>query len=125
MTDLRYTSDHEWARLEGDLVTVGITDYAQDQLGELVYVELPAIGTAVKQGDDAAIIESVKAAGDVKSPVTGTIVEVNDSLNDSPESVNDDPTGEGWFYKIEIADNSELDRLLSESAYNTMISELT
>ena len=125
MSDLRYTNDHEWARLVGDLVTVGITDYAQDQLGELVYVELPAVGTAVNQGDEAAVIESVKAAGDVKSPVTGTILEVNDSLNDAPESVNDDPTGKGWFYKIKIADTSELDSLLSESAYNTMISELT
>ena len=125
MSDLRYTNDHEWARLVGDLVTVGITDYAQDQLGELVYVELPAVGTTVNQGDEAAVIESVKAAGDVKSPVTGTILEVNDSLNDAPESVNVDPTGEGWFYKIKIADTSELDSLLSESAYNTMISELT
>ena len=125
MSDLRYTNDHEWARLVGDLVTVGITDYAQDQLGELVYVELPSVGTAGHLGDEAAVIESVKAAGDVKSPVTGTILEVNDSLNDAPESVNDDPTGEGWFYKIKIADTSELDSLLSESAYNIMISELT
>lgn len=125
MSDIRYTNDHEWARPEGLLVTVGITDYAQDQLGELVYIELPVVGTAVNQGDEAAVIESVKAAGDVKSPVTGTIVEVNDSLNDSPESVNDDPTGVGWFYKIEIADTSEFDNLLSESAYNGLISELS
>ena len=125
MSDLRYTSDHEWARVEGLLVTVGITDYAQDQLAELVYVELPAIGTAVSQGDEAAVIESVKAAGDVKSPVTGTIVEVNESLNDSPESVNDDPTGQGWFYKIEITDTSELENLLSETNYNALIAELS
>ena len=125
MSDIRYTSDHEWARLEGLLVTVGITDYAQDQLGELVYVELPAVGTAVNQGDDAAVIESVKAAGDVKSPVTGTIVEVNESLNDSPESVNDDPTGQGWFYQIEISDTSELENLLSETNYNALIAELS
>ena len=125
MSDIRYTNDHEWARLDGVLVTVGITDYAQDQLGELVYVELPAVGTAVNQGDEAAVIESVKAAGDVKSPVTGTIVEVNDSLNDSPESVNDDATGVGWFYKIEISDTSELDNLLSEADYNALITELS
>ena len=125
MSDLRYTSDHEWARVEGLLVTVGITDYAQDQLGELVYVELPAVGTEVNQGDEAAVIESVKAAGDVKSPVTGTIVEVNESLNDSPESVNNDATGQGWFYKIEIADTSELENLLSETTYNALIAEPT
>ena len=125
MSDIRYTNDHEWARLEGLVVTVGITDYAQDQLGELVYVELPTVGTVVNQGDEAAVIESVKAAGDVKSPVTGTIVEVNDSLNDSPELVNDDATGEGWFYKIEISDTSELDNLLSEADYNALITELS
>ena len=125
MSDIRYTNDHEWARLEGLLVTVGITDYAQDQLGELVYVELPAVGTAVNQGDEAAVIESVKAAGDVKSPVTGTIVEVNESLNDSPESVNHDATGQGWFYKIEISDTSELENLLSETDYNALITELS
>ena len=125
MSDIRYTNDHEWARLEGLLVTVGITDYAQEQLGELVYVELPTIGTAVNQGDEAAVIESVKAAGDVKSPVTGTIVEVNDSLNDSPESVNDDAMGQGWFYKIEISDTSELEDLPSETDYNALITELS
>ena len=125
MSDIRYTNDHEWARLEGLLVTVGITDYAQDQLGELVYVELPAVGTAVNQGDEAAVIESVKAAGDVKSPVTGTIVEVNESLNDSPESVNDYSTVQGWFYKIEISDTSELENLLSETDYNALITELS
>ncbi len=125
MSDIRYTNDHEWARLEDRLVTVGITDYAQDQLGELVYVELPAVGTAVTQGDEAAVIESVKAAGDVKSPVTGKIVEINESLNDSPESVNDDPTGNGWFYKIEIGDSSELENLLSEAEYNALIAELS
>ena len=124
MNDLRYTDDHEWARVEGDLVTVGITDFAQDQLGELVYVELPSVGTTVKQGDEAAVIESVKAAGDVKSPVTGTVIEVNRSLNDSPEFVNDDPTGEGWFYKIQMTDSGELDNLLSEADYNNLISDL-
>ena len=125
MSDIRYTNDHEWARLEDRLVTVGITDYAQDQLGELVYVEPPAVGTPVNQGDEAAVIESVKAAGDVKSPVTGKIVEINESLNDSPESVNDDPTGNGWFYRVEIGDSSELENLLSEAEYNALIAELS
>ena len=123
---IKYSEDHEWVELaEDDLVTIGITDFAQEQLGDLVFIELPEVGDEVSQGDNICVIESVKAAGDVKSPVTGTILEVNDSLNDAPESVNDDPTGEGWFYKIKIADTSELDSLLSESAYNTMISELT
>ena len=97
MSILRYTDDHEWAQLQGDTVTVGITGFAQDQLGELVFVELPTLGGAVTQGDDAAIVESVKAAGEVKSPVSGTIMEINESLVDTPEKVNDDPMGEGWI----------------------------
>jgi len=97
MSILRYTDDHEWARLEGDSVTVGITEFAQDQLGELVFVELPTVGAVVTQGDEAAVIESVKAAGEVKSPVGGTIMEINESLVDTPEKVNDDPMGEGWI----------------------------
>ena len=124
MSELRYTDDHEWALVEGDTITVGITDYAQEQLGELVYVELPAVGTVVQQGDDAAVIESVKAAGDVKSPVSGTITHVNEHLNDAPEKVNDDPMGTGWFYKVSISDPLELDNLLSEDDYNTLIASL-
>ena len=124
MSELRYTDDHEWALAEGDSITVGITDYAQEQLGELVYVELPAVGTVVQQGDDAAVIESVKAAGDVKSPVSGTITHVNEHLNDAPEKVNDDPMGTGWFYKVSISDPLELDNLLSEDDYNTLIASL-
>ncbi|MED5407622.1 MAG: glycine cleavage system protein GcvH [Pseudomonadota bacterium] len=124
MSELRYTDDHEWALAEGDTITVGITDYAQEQLGELVYVELPAVGTVVQQGDDAAVIESVKAAGDVKSPVSGTITHVNEHLNDAPEKVNDDPMGTGWFYKVSISDPLELDNLLSEDDYNNLIASL-
>ena len=124
MSELRYTDDHEWALAEGDTITVGITDYAQEQLGELVYVELPAVGTVVQQGDDAAVIESVKAAGDVKSPVSGTITHVNEHLNDAPDKVNDDPMGTGWFYKVSISDPLELDNLLSEDDYNTLIASL-
>jgi glycine cleavage system H protein len=121
MSILRYTDDHEWARLEGDTVTVGITEFAQDQLGELVFVELPTIGGAVAQGDDAAVVESVKAAGEVRSPVSGTIMEINESLVDTPEKVNDDPMGEGWIYKVAITDPTEWENLMDEATYTTLV----
>jgi len=121
MSILRYTDDHEWARLEGDSVTVGITEFAQDQLGELVFVELPTVGAVVTQGDEAAVIESVKAAGEVKSPVGGTIMEINESLVDTPEKVNDDPMGEGWIYKVAITDPTEWEGLMDEAAYAALV----
>ena len=121
MSILRYTDDHEWARLEGDTVTVGITAFAQDQLGELVFVELPALVGAVTQGDEAAVVESVKAAGEVKSPVGGTIMEINESLVDTPEKVNDDPMGEGWIYKVAITDPTERESLMDEAAYAALV----
>ena len=121
MSILRYTDDHEWARLDGNTVTVGITEFAQDQLGELVFVELPTVGGAVTQGDEAAVVESVKAAGEVKSPVGGTILEINESLVDTPEKVNDDPTGEGWIYKVAIADPTEWESLMDEAAYAALV----
>ena len=121
MSILRYTDDHEWARLEGNTVTVGITEFAQDQLGELVFVELPTVGGSVTQGDDAAIVESVKAAGEVKSPVSGTIMEINESLVDTPEKVNDDPMGEGWIYKVTITDPTEWESLMDEAAYTALV----
>ena len=121
MSILRYTDDHEWARLEGDTVTVGITAFAQDQLGELVFVELPTLGGAVTQGDEAAVVESVKAAGEVKSPVGGTIMEINESLVDTPEKVNDDPMGEGWIYKVAITDPVEWDSLMDEATYAALV----
>ena len=121
MSNLRYTDDHEWARLEGHTVTVGITAFAQDQLGELVFVELPTLGGAVTQGDEAAVVESVKAAGEVKSPVGGTIMEINDSLVDTPEKVNDDPMGEGWIYKVAITDPTEWESLMDEAAYAALV----
>jgi glycine cleavage system H protein len=121
MSILRYTDDHEWARLEGDTVTVGITEFAQDQLGELVFVELPTLGGAVTQGDDAAVVESVKAAGEVKSPITGTIMEINESLVDTPEKVNDDPMGEGWIYKVTITDPTEWESLMDEATYTALV----
>ena len=121
MSILRYTDDHEWARLEGDTVTVGITAFAQDQLGELVFVELPTLGGAITQGDEAAVVESVKAAGEVKSPVGGTIMEINESLVDTPEKVNDDPMGEGWIYKVAITDPTEWESLMDEAAYAALV----
>ena len=121
MSILRYTDDHEWARLEGDTVTVGITEFAQDQLGELVFVELPTVGAVVTQGDEAAVIESVKAAGEVKSPVGGTIMEINESLVDTPEKVNDDPMGKGWIYKVAITDPTEWEGLMDEAAYAALV----
>ena len=121
MSSVRYTDDHEWARLEGDTVTVGITAFAQDQLGELVFVELPTLGGAVTQGDEAAVVESVKAAGEVKSPVGGTIMEINESLVDTPEKVNDDPMGEGWIYKVAITDPTEWESLMDEAAYAALV----
>jgi len=121
MSILRYTDDHEWARLEGDTVTVGITEFAQDQLGELVFVELPTLGGVVTQGDEAAVVESVKAAGEVKSPVGGTIMEINESLVDTPEKVNDDPMGEGWIYKVAITDPTEWESLMDEAAYAALV----
>tara|TARA_B100000678_G_C18068587_1_gene445720 strand:- start:389 stop:766 length:378 start_codon:yes stop_codon:yes gene_type:complete len=121
MSILRYTDDHEWARLEGHTVTVGITAFAQDQLGELVFVELPTLGGAVTQGDEAAVVESVKAAGEVKSPVGGTIMEINESLVDTPEKVNDDPMGEGWIYKVAITDPTEWESLMDEAAYAALV----
>ena len=124
MTDLKFTADHEWAHLDGDVVTIGITDYAQDQLGELVYVELPETGIDVSAGQEVVVIESVKAAGDIKSPVNGTVIEVNQALSDEPEKVNEDPTGEGWFYRVRVGSAADLDALMDESAYQDLINSL-
>ena len=121
---MRYTSDHEWALLDGDLVVVGITDYAQEQLGEVVFVELPDLGRDLTTGEESAVVESVKAAGEVKAPVSGEVVEVNESLEDAPEAINDDPVGDGWFYKILPSDPEEFDRLMDESAYQELLSSL-
>jgi glycine cleavage system H protein len=122
MSELKYTEDHEWLRLEEDgRVTVGITDYAQDSLGDVVYVELPEVGRSVKAGDEVAVIESVKAAGDIKIPLAGTIVEVNSALADAPELVNSDPLGEGWFFKLQPDDAAALDGLMNEDAYKKSV----
>ncbi|MFN4283054.1 MAG: glycine cleavage system protein GcvH [Alphaproteobacteria bacterium] len=124
MSETKYTQEHEWIRVEGDVGTVGITDYAQGQLGDVVYVELPAVGKAVKQGGDMAVVESVKAASEVYAPVTGEVVEVNDELTGAPETVNADADGKGWFVKIKLADKGQLAALMDKAAYDKFLAEL-
>jgi glycine cleavage system H protein len=117
MSETRFTEDHEWAELDGEIITVGITDYAQSQLGDIVYVELPDVGRTLDQGEETAVVESVKAAGDVTSPVTGEVVEVNDVLNDEPEIVNQDPENEGWFFKIKMMEPDQFADLKDKDSY--------
>ena len=124
MADLRYSEEHEWVRVEGDIAVIGISDYAQDQLGDVVFVELPEPGLAVAQGDEAAVVESVKAASEVYSPVSGEVIEVNEPLADDPGLVNREPTGEGWFLKVRMSDPGELEALLDEAAYRNFVSNL-
>ncbi len=124
MSSVRYTDEHEWIRLEGDIVTVGITDYAQHQLGDVVYVELPQPGQKVEKGKQAAVVESVKAASEVYAPVTGEVVEVNQALVDEPATVNADPMGKGWFVKLKVANRAELDGLMDEAAYQKFVEGL-
>jgi glycine cleavage system H protein len=116
MTTL-FTTDHEWLRIEGDVATVGITDYAQSQLGDVVFVELPKVGRTLKKGEAAAVVESVKAASDVYAPISGEVLEANDELVAEPALVNSDAAGKAWFFKIRIADKSELGGLMDEAAY--------
>ena len=124
MSGLKYSKDHEWVRVDGDVGTVGISDYAQEQLGDVVYVELPEVGTTVAQNEEAAVVESVKAASEVYAPVSGEVVEVNQALEDDPALVNGDPTGEGWFLKLRISAPGELDGLMDEAAYAEYVSGL-
>ena len=119
MTTL-FTSDHEWLRIEGDVATVGITDYAQSQLGDVVFVELPKVGRTLKKAEAAAVVESVKAASDVYAPISGEVLEVNEALAAEPALVNSDAAGKAWFFKIKIADKSELDGLMDEAAYTKL-----
>ncbi len=119
--DYRYTEDHEWIKVEGNIGTVGITDYAQKQLGDIVYVELPEVDDEFEKGDEVATIESVKAASPVIIPVSGKIVEINEELEDSPELVNQDPHGKGWFFKVELSNLSELDDLMTAEQYEEYI----
>ncbi|WP_375415564.1 glycine cleavage system protein GcvH [uncultured Bradyrhizobium sp.] len=116
MTTL-YTTDHEWLRIDGDVATIGVTDYAQSQLGDVVFVELPKVGRQLKRAEAAAVVESVKAASDVYAPITGEVLEVNDALAAEPALVNSDAGGRAWFFKLRIADKSQLDGLMDEAAY--------
>ena len=119
-----FTEDHEWVDVDGDTGTVGITDYAQGQLGDITFVELPAVGQAVAKGDSVSVVDSVKAASDVYSPVSGTVIEGNADLADNPGLVNEDADGDGWFFKLTLSDPSELDGLMDESQYQAFLKTL-
>jgi glycine cleavage system H protein len=118
---LKYTSDHEWIKVEGDIATVGITSYAQEKLGDLVFVQVPKAGTALEAGAAACVVESVKAASDVYSPIKGEVTEANQKVADDPTLVNSDPTGKGWLFKLKIADRAQLEKLMDEPAYQALI----
>jgi glycine cleavage system H protein len=124
MSIVKYTSEHEWVRIDGDEAVVGITDYAQTQLGDVVYVELPERGRKVEKGNEAATVESVKAASEVYAPLSGEVVDVNAALGDEPAKVNTDPTGAGWFFKLKLSNPAELDSLLDETAYEKLVAGL-
>ncbi len=121
MSGLKYTDEHEWVRVEGDIAVVGISDFAQNQLGDVVFVELPETGKQIAKGTEAAVVESVKAASEVFAPVSGEVVEVNSPLADNPGLVNESATGDGWFVKIRFTDPSELDGLMDEDAYQKFV----
>jgi glycine cleavage system H protein len=121
----RYTKDHEYIRVEGDTAVVGITDYAQQQLGDVVYVELPAVGKTIAKGAEAAVVESVKAASEVFAPVSGEVVAVNSDLEGAPGTVNEDPSGKGWFLKLRIKDQGELEGLMTEEQYRDYVGSIS
>jgi glycine cleavage system H protein len=118
---LKYSKEHEWVATEETVATIGITDYAQDQLGEIVYVELPAVGDKISKDDAFGVVESVKAVSDIYAPVSGTVVEVNQELPESPEMINEDPYGDGWLVKVKVSDPAELDDLLDHEEYEELI----
>lgn len=124
MTTLRFTKEHEYVRLDGDIATIGITDYAQKQLGDVVYVELPELGQKVERGKQAAVVESVKAASEVYAPLSGEVIAVNDKLPDEPAKVNEAPETEGWFLKLKLANAGEVDALMSEADYKAYLETL-
>jgi glycine cleavage system H protein len=124
MTDVRYTKDHEYIRVDGNEATVGITDYAHGQLGDVVFVELPVIGKALARGAEAAVVESVKAASEIYAPVTGEVTAINSALEETPGRVNDDPLGEGWFFKIKVTNPAELAELMDAAAYEAFVQTL-
>lgn len=124
MADIKYTEDHEWIAVDGTAGTVGITDYAQHALGDVVFVELPAVGAGLTKGGEAGVVESVKAASEVYSPLDGEVTDVNSALEDAPSTVNSDPMGAGWFFKMTIANPSQLDALMDETAYKAYLATL-
>lgn len=124
MSEIRYTKEHEWARVEGDVATVGISDYAQEQLGDVVYIELPEVGSTVKRSTEAAVVESVKAASEIYAPLSGEVIAANEALADDPEIVNGDALGNGWLYKVKFSDASEIEKLMDESAYAAYVESL-
>lgn len=124
MSEIRFSKEHEWLSASNGVATIGISDYAQKQLGDVVYVELPAIGKEISQGEQGAVVESVKAASEIYAPVGGEVIEVNEGLEDDPSLVNSDPIGEGWFFKLKIKNESELDVLMNEDAYLVYIEGL-
>jgi len=119
MSGIRFSKDHEWVKVEGDVATIGISPYAQEQLGDVVFVDLPGIGKKVEKGKELAVVESVKAASEVYAPVSGEVVEVNESLGDAPGTVNEDALGKGWFAKVKMSNKAELDGLMDDAAYKT------
>ena len=119
-----FSKDHEWIEIAGDIGTVGITDYAQAQLGDITFVELPEVGSSVSKGDSVSVVDSVKAASDVYTPVSGEVTEVNEALGDAPETVNTDAAGSGWLFKVKLSDPGELDALMDEAAYSAYVAEL-
>ena len=125
MSTLKYSEEHEWVRLDGDIATIGISQFAQEQLGDVVFIELPDVGKTLEQNGDAAVVESVKAASEVYAPVSGDVIEVNGQLEDDPELVNRDPTGDGWFIKVKISDTSQLDAMMDETAYQNFLASKT
>ncbi len=124
MSEVRYSKDHEWVKIDGDTATVGITHYAQEQLGDVVFVELPEVGKKVEQGKEMATVESVKAASEVYAPISGEVVEVNSALADAPATVNEEAQGKGWFAKLKIADKGQLAGLMDEAAYKKFVEGL-
>ena len=124
MPDIKYTQEHEWIRVEGDVGTIGITSYAQEQLGDVVFVDVPQAGRKVAKGEACAVVESVKAASDLYAPVSGEVVEANAALGDAPGDVNAEPMGKGWFFKLRLADKKELDGLMDEAGYAAFVKSL-
>ena len=124
MADVRYSNEHEWIRVEGDVGTIGITSYAQEQLGDVVFVDVPQAGRKIAKGESVAVVESVKAASDIYAPVSGEVIESNAELANTPGDVNSEPMGKGWFFKMKLSDKSELDGLMDEKAYDAFVKSL-